>query len=339
LERLRPEYYSTSSATAIDAWYLSSLLYALLALRRKGKTLGMDAVGLDYAGEKSFSPRRTIVLQSVGGVTLIYLFHRLAWLRTQSDTVDLRGLQRRQAHERQRRAMIARSQRHSSPGSVPTSSSDQGGDGALLMARHIPEKLRQYCHTLVDALTAFQTGGPHDLAAQQIISPAWWCLRLYSAYYCLNGVFPSLGHWLFGLRPAAGANQNRLVNCPESHRLVALLILSHATGVALQTLSKATMGLLIKNRRSRPGAVRLQGQDTGSESKPSGLCAICQQSRKNPACPVQCGHIFCWTCLQKWMKFRAECPVCRKASRPQDILALHNYLAPSEILDEGGRQR
>lgn len=338
LERLRPEYYATSSATTTDAWFMSALLYALLVLRRKGKTLGMEVVGLDYDGEKSSSRRRELSLRSVGGVTLIYLCHRLARSRTQSDAADLRGSQRMQAHQRHRRAMIQRSQQHSSSsGAVIVSSTDQARDGALLMARHIPENVRKYCQRLVSAFTTSQTGGPHDLATQQIISPAWWCLRLYTAYYCINGFFPSLGHRLLGLRPAADANQNRLVNRPESHRLVALLILSHATGVVLQNLSKSVIGFLIKKRQSRSDAVRLQGQDA-SDSKPSGLCAICQQPRKNPACPIQCGHIFCWTCLQKWIKFRAECPVCRKASRPQDILALRNYLAPSEIHDEGSLQ-
>jgi peroxin-10 len=43
-----------------------------------------------------------------------------------------------------------------------------------------------------------------------------------------------------------------------------------------------------------------------------------------------CGHVFCWKCLQQWVSSRGECPLCRTACLPQDILALHSYTPATE---------
>jgi peroxin-10 len=57
---------------------------------------------------------------------------------------------------------------------------------------------------------------------------------------------------------------------------------------------------------------------------------ICRQPRRRPGCPP-CGHVFCWTCLQRWLLHQTEggkgpsCPYCRAPCRPQDVLALHRY--------------
>ncbi len=60
-----------------------------------------------------------------------------------------------------------------------------------------------------------------------------------------------------------------------------------------------------------------------SESHP---CGVCLNERINPAAPTSCGHVFCWNCILHWVSnVRAECPLCRAKTRPQDIICLYNY--------------
>ena len=55
-------------------------------------------------------------------------------------------------------------------------------------------------------------------------------------------------------------------------------------------------------------------------------CGICLNERVHPAAPTACGHVFCWNCVQHWVSnVRAECPLCRAETRPQDIIPLYNY--------------
>lgn len=55
-------------------------------------------------------------------------------------------------------------------------------------------------------------------------------------------------------------------------------------------------------------------------------CGICLNERVHPAAPSACGHVFCWDCVLHWVSnVRAECPLCRAETRPQDIIPLYNY--------------
>lgn len=61
----------------------------------------------------------------------------------------------------------------------------------------------------------------------------------------------------------------------------------------------------------------------GADAHP---CGICLNERVNPAAPSVCGHVFCWHCILHWVSnIRAECPLCRAQTRPQDIMPLYNY--------------
>jgi peroxin-10 len=55
-------------------------------------------------------------------------------------------------------------------------------------------------------------------------------------------------------------------------------------------------------------------------------CGICLNERVHPSAPSVCGHVFCWSCILHWVSnVRAECPLCRAATRRQDIIPLYNY--------------
>ena len=50
-------------------------------------------------------------------------------------------------------------------------------------------------------------------------------------------------------------------------------------------------------------------------------CTLCLEPFKDPSVTT-CGHVFCWECVQDWVKEKAECPLCRQAVLGQKILPL-----------------
>ena len=50
-------------------------------------------------------------------------------------------------------------------------------------------------------------------------------------------------------------------------------------------------------------------------------CTLCLEPFRDPSVTT-CGHVFCWTCVQDWVREKAECPLCRQAVLPQKILPL-----------------
>ncbi|MCQ2820075.1 MAG: hypothetical protein MJ252_22645 [archaeon] len=60
------------------------------------------------------------------------------------------------------------------------------------------------------------------------------------------------------------------------------------------------------------------------ENRTTISCSICLGDPKLPV-TAQCGHIFCWPCLKKWLskKITLECPVCRNGIEQDRIIKLH----------------
>jgi len=50
-------------------------------------------------------------------------------------------------------------------------------------------------------------------------------------------------------------------------------------------------------------------------------CTLCLEPFRDPSVTT-CGHVFCWTCVQDWVKEKAECPLCRQSVLAQKILPL-----------------
>ncbi|XP_046406005.1 peroxisome biogenesis factor 10 [Ischnura elegans] len=53
-------------------------------------------------------------------------------------------------------------------------------------------------------------------------------------------------------------------------------------------------------------------------------CKLCLGGRKNTSI-TPCGHLFCWTCIMKWLQIRKDCPMCKSNLIPSRITFLMNY--------------
>lgn len=62
-------------------------------------------------------------------------------------------------------------------------------------------------------------------------------------------------------------------------------------------------------------------QMTCSEHK----CPVCLDPLVSPFTSTNCGHVYCWQCIVKWMQGDESCPVCRVACEPPDLLPLANF--------------
>lgn len=50
-------------------------------------------------------------------------------------------------------------------------------------------------------------------------------------------------------------------------------------------------------------------------------CTLCLEPFKDPSVTT-CGHVFCWTCVQDWVREKPECPLCRTAIPGNKVLPL-----------------
>jgi len=169
---------------------------------------------------------------------------------------------------------------------------------------------------------------PHALPnTSALLSIGQWILRLHLAHYCLTGRHPTLWHELLRLNVKRETPSRISDPPPTTHSLVGRLIFIQAGATLTQTLARRFASYVASRRMQEQS----QDEEDSSSAVVSSLsssqhCGICRMPRTNSAAPSSCGHVFCWKCLYQWVStVRPECPLCRSACRPQDVLALHNY--------------
>jgi hypothetical protein len=190
--------------------------------------------------------------------------------------------------------------------------------------------------------------GPHNVVTNEappVISIAKWILRLHLAHYCLTGRYPTWLHRLLrvGVRQARSDTPKRtLIERPATTKLIGSLIFLQAGALAIKAIGKqlarvsAASATNIENRNESPTIETTptifhntsSSLHSASSSTCSTICSICRMPRQPAASAASkhCGHVFCWKCLYQWVStVREECPFCRVACRPQDIMALYEY--------------
>lgn len=53
-------------------------------------------------------------------------------------------------------------------------------------------------------------------------------------------------------------------------------------------------------------------------------CTLCLEHCNSPTSTL-CGHIFCWQCAAEWTSEKMECPLCRRATMPQQLVPLQHF--------------
>ncbi len=53
-------------------------------------------------------------------------------------------------------------------------------------------------------------------------------------------------------------------------------------------------------------------------------CLVCFDPVSSPMASALCGHVCCWTCLQRWRQRESNCPVCRVPVLETEIIPIIN---------------
>ena len=171
-----------------------------------------------------------------------------------------------------------------------------------------------------EAIASSSSDNPHAMPAAAM-SMARWVLRLHLAHFLITGRFPFVHQFLNLQRKQ---EPSRIADPPPTtHVLVGKLILLQAGASLTQALARWFATHVAKARRDEQRVAQDAVPPALSNNQP---CGICRTPRLHSAVPSACGHVFCWQCLYQWVStVRPECPLCRSACRPQDIVALYHY--------------
>eukprot|EP00934_Nitzschia_sp_Nitz4_P009375 Nitzschia sp. Nitz4//scaffold38_size140716//118163//118815//NITZ4_003168-RA/size140716-processed-gene-0.79-mRNA-1//-1//CDS//3329550141//9365//frame0 len=93
------------------SWYVSQILYLMIVVGGKGRTLGMEATGLTFADKDHRSQKIRTIGSLLGLATTMLLLQLWATAperEEEAETEGLRGTDRRQRHEAMRQQMLRR---------------------------------------------------------------------------------------------------------------------------------------------------------------------------------------------------------------------------------------
>lgn len=79
-----------------------------------------------------------------------------------------------------------------------------------------------------------------------------------------------------------------------------------------------------KSKRLITSILKTDNEEESISDSPSDeICTICFSKYKDPA-KLKCEHIFCYECINNWIKVKLECPICRQRIRVKHIQRLND---------------
>ena len=147
--------------------------------------------------------------------------------------------------------------------------------------------------------------------------------RLHLAVFYLRGIFYEVGKRMTSIRYVAlrySGDGTESLQMNAYKTLGWLILLQVVVELSKQLWKRHTW-----KQRHIPGGHRAPNNYQIDPSQLSDIkCPLCLE-QCTAATTTLCGHIFCWQCAAEWTSEKMECPLCRRATLPHELVPLQHF--------------